>query len=41
MVQFFLAHPVVLSRGLWLGLINKWRDRLKASLLLKGGQFER
>jgi len=32
---------IVLSRGLFVGIINEWRDRLKASLLLNGGQFER
>ena len=30
---------LVLSRGLCVGLINEWRDRLKASLLLNGGYF--
>jgi len=31
---------LVLSRGQCVGLIIKWHDRLKASLLLNGGQFE-
>jgi len=32
---------IVVSRGLCLSLINERRDRLKASVLLNGGHFER
>ena len=36
----FMRNASVLSRGLCVGLINECCDRLKASLLLNGGQFE-